>query len=129
MESITGAVLLMLTEVEMEPEAPYPSATDAVQMMLSPGCTRVGAKVNVSVEPKVVVPTVHSYVTVRLSPSGSLTVAAQVRVLLVSIAVDGVIDILLKEGAEFPTITLALDVFCSVEESVAVMVHSIMSVG
>ena len=63
------------------------------------------------------------------SPSGSVAAALQARVVLVSIALDGVMEIPLKDGAELPTMTLALEVLCSLAVSVAVMVHSIISVG
>ena len=66
---------------------------------------------------------------VKTSPSGSLTLAAQNNVLLVTIAVFGVIVMLLRLGAVFSTMMLALEVFCSEAVSVAVMVHSMMSVG
>ena len=76
----------------------------------------------------VVLPFVHSYVGVKVSPSGSVIATEQETVVSVSTAL-GEMDKELKVGAEFSTITLACEVACSPEVSVAVTVHDTTSVG
>jgi hypothetical protein len=107
---MTGSVLPTLTLALAESVAPEPSVAVAVQAMVSDGDAVELVNVRLELVPRVLVPLVHSYVIVGVSPSASVAVAEQLKVELV-------VTLLLGEtvgpeitGAVFETVMLSLPV-------------------
>ncbi len=107
---MTGTVLSTLTLALAESVAPEPSVTVAVQAIVSDGDAVELVRVRLELVPRVLVPLVHSYVIVGVSPSASVAVAKQLKVELVVTPELG--DTVGPEitGAVFKIVTLSLPV-------------------
>ena len=106
----TGSVLPTLTLALAESVAPEPSVAVAVQAIVSDGDAVELVSVRLELAPRVLVPLVHSYVMVGVSPSASVAEAEQVKVELVVIPVEGVITGVEITGAVLPITTDAVPV-------------------
>jgi hypothetical protein len=107
---ITGALLSTLTLVLAESVAPEPSVAVAAQAIVSDGEAVALVRVRLAFVPSIVVPLVHSYDIVGVSPSSSVAVAEQVKVELVVTPELGEIDGPEITGAVFAIVTLSLPV-------------------
>jgi hypothetical protein len=98
----TGSVFSTDTLVLAESMSPDPSVAVALQVMLSVGEAVAKLKVKLEVVPSVVVPLVHSYDIVGVSPSASVADDVHESVELVVTPVDGVITGVDITGAVLP---------------------------
>jgi hypothetical protein len=106
----TGSVLPTLTLALAESVAPEPSVAVAVQAIVSDGEAVELVRVRLELVPRVLVPLVHSYDIVGVSPSTSVAVAEQVKVELVVTPLLGETVGPEITGAVFVIVTLSLPV-------------------
>ena len=126
---MTGAVLMMVTLDAVMSLAPYPSDTSAVQVTVSPAETVEGVRVRLLPVPKIFCPDVHVKVGVSDSPSASITVLAQVNVVLVVTLEDGVMTTLLRTGTWLSKVTLVDAVSVAKDPSMTSASQVMTSVG
>ena len=124
-----GAVLMMVMLDAVKSLAPYPSDTSAVQVTTSPTEAIEGVSVRLLPVPKVLCPEVQVYVGVSDSPSASVTVLAQVNVVLVVTLEDGVMTTLLRTGTWLSRVTLVDAVSVAKDPSMTSASQVMTSVG
>jgi len=130
-ELMIGAEFSITALLDAVSVPPYPSTTEAVQTISSPGDTSAGVSNKVAVVERLVeLPlTLQSYVGDTLSLSASEAVAAQVTSEEVVIPVEGLIVGAVTTGLRLSRIVVAAPESLSPSVSVAVTEHSRVSVG
>ena len=126
-EVIDGMLLVMICDAVSLTSAPDKSVAVATHSTTSPEEAIVEFKFNGFVVPKEFPPLNHSYVTFRLSPSGSVAIPTHVS--SPALEVPFVVKLAEILGALLSSVRVALSEDCAISESTAKTEHVTVSPG